>query len=365
MSKTVVIAGASGVVGQSALNHYLEQGWNVVALSRRQPMTLSDRPFRHLPVDLRDADATRSALESVGPVDQLVYSALYEKPGLIAGWREADQMDTNRAMLANTVEALTQSGLGHVVLLQGTKAYGVHVMPLRIPAKESQPRVQHENFYWLQEDYLSAAAREKDFSYTIFRPQFVIGDAIGSAMNLVALIGIYGSICAREGRPFGYPGGASYVAEATDARLLAKAFLWSESAAAARDETFNITNGDVFEWRDMWPALGQALGATPGPDDPTSMAEFLPAHESTWRDLIREHDLRDLPMAAYLGESHHYADYAFGYDSRDRTSDHGTAPAFVSSVKLRRAGLVDVYDTQESFIEWFDIMRRLGILPPG
>ncbi|MSV73243.1 MAG: NAD-dependent epimerase/dehydratase family protein, partial [Actinobacteria bacterium] len=130
MSKTVVIAGASGVVGQTALNHYLEQGWDVVALSRRQPMTLSDRPFRHLSVDLRDGEATRSALESVGPVDQLVYAALYEKPGLIAGWREADQMTTTRAMLANTVEALVPSGLGHVVLLQGTKAYGVHVMPL-------------------------------------------------------------------------------------------------------------------------------------------------------------------------------------------------------------------------------------------
>jgi len=365
MSKTVVIAGASGVVGQTALNHYLEQGWDVVALSRRQPMTLSDRPFRHLSVDLRDAEATRSALESVGPVDQLVYAALFEKPGLIAGWRDADQMTTNRAMLANTVEALAPSGLGHVVLLQGTKAYGVHVTPLRIPAKESQPRVEHENFYWLQEDYLTSAAAEMAFGYTIFRPQFVFGDAIGSAMNLVALIGIYGSICAREGRPFGYPGGASYVAEGTDARLLAKAFMWSESSPAAYNQTFNITNGDVFEWRDMWPALGAALGAKVGSDNPTSMAEFMPAHEATWNEIVRDSGLRDLPLSAYLGESHFYADYAFGYDSRDRVSDHGTAPAFVSAIKLRQAGLVDVYDTQATFLEWFDILRQLKLLPPA
>ena len=365
MAKTVVIAGASGLVGQAALNHYLEQGWDVVALSRRQPMILSDRSYRHLSVDLRDADATRAALGSLGHVDQLIYAALFEKPGLIPGWRDADQMETNEQMLRNTVGALSESGVSHVVLLQGTKAYGVHVTPLRIPAKESQPRVQHENFYWLQEDYLTGAAAELGFGYSIFRPQFVFGDAIGSAMNLVALIGIYGWICAREGRPFSYPGGASYVAEGTDARLLAKAFLWSQSAPAARNQSFNITNGDVFEWRDVWPALGTALGAELGSDEPTSMADFMPAHEATWNEIVRDNGLRDLPLSAYLGESHFYADYAFGYDSRDRVSDHGTAPAFVSSIKLRQAGLVDVYDTQDAFIEWFGIMRQLKLLPPA
>lgn len=38
--------------------------------------------------------------------------------------------------------------------MQGTKAYGVHVEPMKLPGKEREPRHQHENFYWMQEDYL-------------------------------------------------------------------------------------------------------------------------------------------------------------------------------------------------------------------
>ena len=87
-------------------------------------------------------------------VTHVVYAALFEKPGLIRGWREHDQMETNRVMLANLFEPLQAAarGLQHVTLLQGTKAYGAHVAPIAIPAKERQPRHAHENFYWLQED---------------------------------------------------------------------------------------------------------------------------------------------------------------------------------------------------------------------
>jgi len=27
------------------------------------------------------------------------------------------------------------------------------------------------------------------------------------------------------------------------------------------DETFNLTNGELFEWRDLWPSFAEALGA--------------------------------------------------------------------------------------------------------
>ena len=42
------IAGASGVVGTSAVDAYLAAGRDVVALSRRVPEVDSDRPFQHL-----------------------------------------------------------------------------------------------------------------------------------------------------------------------------------------------------------------------------------------------------------------------------------------------------------------------------
>ena len=44
----------------------------------------------------------------------------------------------NEAMLRNLFEPLqgAASGLRHVALLQGTKAYGVHVRPMKVPARE-------------------------------------------------------------------------------------------------------------------------------------------------------------------------------------------------------------------------------------
>jgi hypothetical protein len=42
----------------------------------------------------------------MGDVTHVVYAALYEKPGLIAGWRERDQMETNLRMLRNLFDPL-------------------------------------------------------------------------------------------------------------------------------------------------------------------------------------------------------------------------------------------------------------------
>ena len=34
---------------------------------------------------------------------------------------------------------------------------------------------------------------------------------------------------------------------------------------ACDGEAFNVTNGDVFRWQDVWPAIAEALGmALPG-----------------------------------------------------------------------------------------------------
>src|SRR5919108_1984477 len=269
-SNTVLIAGATGVVGQAALEHFTQLGgWNVIAVSRRRPELAGDHPYQHYAIDLRDAEACRAGVASMPEVTHLIYAALYEKPGLVAGWRDAEQMDTNLAMLRNLVEPLTSSGrqLRHAFLLQGTKAYGVHLHPIPVPARERWPRDPHTNFYWLQEDDLRAKSAERDFALTIFRPQIIFGDAIGVAMNLTPIIGVYAAICREEGRPFSFPGGPSYLLEAVDSRLLARAFAWATAAPTARNETFNITNGDVFVWRNVWPAMADALGVAAGPDD--------------------------------------------------------------------------------------------------
>ncbi|HWS73699.1 MAG TPA: NAD-dependent epimerase/dehydratase family protein [Quisquiliibacterium sp.] len=363
MSKrTVLIAGATGVVGHAALEHFARSGdWNVIAVSRRVPELPEGFAGRHLSLDLGDPLACSEAIASLPPVSHLVYAALYEKPGLVRGWREPDQMQLNLTMLRNLLDPLAQraGGLQHVSLLQGTKAYGVHLHPVAVPARERSPRDAHENFYWLQEDHLREMAARHGFGFTIFRPQLVFGDALGVAMNLVPVIGAYAAVCRELGTPFAYPGGPSNILEATDARLLARALAWAADAPAARGETFNVTNGDVFVWRNVWPAIADALGAHVGEDEPRSVAEFLPAHAPVWNRVVSRHGLKPLTLPELLGESHHYADFCFGHRARE-----APPPVIVSTIRLRQAGFADCIDTEQMFRDWFAALQRRRVLPP-
>ena len=168
MSQKVLVAGASGVVGFAAARHFSAlPDWEVVAISRRTPEGLER--VKIIPVDLLDGAMCADVFGAMRDVTHLVYAALYEKPGLIAGWRERDQMETNLRMLRNLFEPLAAAAtrLQQVTLLQGTKAYGSHIEPVPVPARERLPRHPHENFYWLQEDYLKAKQQGQGWHWTI------------------------------------------------------------------------------------------------------------------------------------------------------------------------------------------------------
>jgi nucleoside-diphosphate-sugar epimerase len=292
--KRVLIAGASGLIGQAALTHFeTAADWEVIAVSRRLPRIANPGRVQHVTLDLTDRAACAAAVASLPAVSHLVYCAVYETPNLMPGWRDKNQMETNLDMLRNLVDPLIQAGrLRHVSLLQGTKAYGVHLHALRVPARESQPRDPHENFYWLQEDYLRAQCDDHGLAMTILRPQIVFGDVAGVAMNLIPVIGAYAAIRKAEGRPFSFPGGPAYTLEAVDARLIAQALSWAAESPEAANETFNITNGDVFVWQNVWPTLAKALGVELGDPEPLSLARELPEKAAVWRQVAERHALR-------------------------------------------------------------------------
>jgi nucleoside-diphosphate-sugar epimerase len=361
MPKTVLIAGASGLVGAACVDRFLDDGWNVIAVSRREPEITSDKPYRHLPLDLQDVDATRAGVADLSDVTHVVYTAVFEKPGLIAGWTEQDQMDTNLAMLRNLIDPLVEvTSLEHVTLLQGTKAYGIHLHPMRVPARERFPRDDHANFYWLQEDYIKERSAERGFRFTIMRPQLIVGPNTGVVMNLPPVIGAYAAICKEEGRPFGFPGGVSYVWEAVDTRLVANAIHWAAEAPQADKQHFNLTNGEVFQWRDLWPALADALGVEVGPDEPVCLGEYLPKKADVWERIVEKHGLRKLSIEQVLGESHFYADFCMAYGAEEPPP-----PAFVSTVKIKQAGFTETMDTEESFVHWLKVLQDRKVLPPA
>lgn len=364
--RRVLVLGATGVVGRAATERFLrDDEFDVIAISRRRPEVPERAGYAHLSVDLRDADAVAAAVRGAGPISHVVYAALFEKDDLIAGWVDREQIDTNRLMFANVLDALraAHAPVRHISMLQGTKAYGYHIGRMRIPGKESQPRVDHGNFYWAQEDLLVSATRSMDATYTIFRPQFIFGGVLGAAMNLIPVIGVYGALCREMDRPFSFPGGAPYIAEAVDSRLLADALHWAASSSTAANETFNITNGDVFEWRDLWASFAEMLEVETGPDQRLCLAQWLPRQEAVWQRLVVRDRLRALSLGEILGLSHQYADDAFAYTSDGSPLESRSNPVLLSTIKLRQAGFGTCINTEQMFAYWFAQLRAERVLP--
>ena len=186
-----------------------------------------------------------------------------------------------------------------------------------------------------------------------------MGANYGVAMNLPPVIGAYAAICKEEGCAFGFPGGAPYVWEAADTRLVAHAIRWAATTPEAHGQHYNLTNGEVFSWRDLLPSMGEVLGVEVGPDEPVSLAELLPAKADVWDRIVHKHGLRPISMTELLGESHHYADFCLAYGATEPPA------AFVSTVKIKQAGFTETWDTEESFLYWLQVLQDRKVLPPA
>ena len=360
--KTVLIAGATGLVGYAALKHFgAEPDTRVIALSRRVPHDLHGAA--HIPLDLTDPAACEAAAGAFGDVTHLVYAALFELPGLVDGWRNQAQIETNDRMLRNLLEPLVRAapGLRHVTLLQGTKAYGVHVRPITVPAREGRSEMREQpNFYWNQEDYLRERQPGSSWHFSILRPVLIVGEAIGGAMNLIPALGVHAALMRGKGTALPYPGGGPRVSQAVDADLLARAIAWAGDAPAARNEVFNVTNGDVFVWENVWPAVADALGMRGDTREPFSLRTHLsPEGIAAWDALRVRHGLSSPGLEDFVGLSLEYADYQMRYGQ-----DSAGPASFVSTIKIMQAGFTEVMDTEAMFRKWFAVYRDRGWLPP-
>jgi nucleoside-diphosphate-sugar epimerase len=342
--KTVLVAGASGLVGYAAIRHFLSEGTEVIAVSRRKPEGIDKACF--VAADLTDAAECARIFGAMTDVTHVIYAALYEAPGLVAGWREAEQIAINDAMLRNLLGPLEKAspGLRHVSLLQGTKAYGVHVRPIPSPAREGRDEARDiPNFYWVQEDYLRTQQKGKRWHWSVFRPVLIVGHSQGSAMDR---------------QPLHFPAGVARVAQAVDADLLARAMASIGETEAGHEQAFNVTNGDVFTWPGVWPAIARAFDMEPGEARPLSLVDSIAPRTNDWDAIRQEHKLVSPGLPEFVGLSFQYADYSMGYGRAKPV-----APAFVSTIKLAQAGFHDVMDTEAMFTKAIRSFREARLLP--
>ena len=351
--RKVLVVGALGLVGRAVVEALEDQdGCELVAVSRRQPNFPTQARF--LQLDLTDRTACQQQLSRLDGITHIVYAALYEKPDLIAGWRDHEQVETNTRMLANVLDFVTPTR--HLTLLQGTKAYGAHLAPMKLPGKESDPRHPGANFYWSQEDLLREASAGAHWTFSIMRPQIVCGHALGSPMNMVSAIGVHAAVLRELGQPLRFPGRGGFVTEATDARLLARAILWAGSEPRCAGESFNITNGDILDWGALFPEFADHFQMPWAAPEPLQLSEAMPKHSTVWDQVVARHGLAPHSMDQLIGASWQFADAVFGY--------HGSQTTLLSTVKARQFGFAECIDTATMFREHFSALQARKVLPP-
>lgn len=347
--RTAVVVGAQGVIGRYLVDELRRQGdWRIVGLSRRQPE--EDNGAENISVDLLDrADAERK-LTHLTDATHVFYCAFQARPT----W--AEHGAPNLAMLVNSVEPIETASrrLEHVHLVEGNKIYGSHLGPFRTPAKETDPPHMLPNFYWDQEQWLRAAQQGKPWSFSVLRPHTVCGFALGNPMNIMMVIAVYAAISKELGLPLrfpGTPGAWRAVYQVTDSNLLAKAMTFCATAPDARNEVFNVTNGDYFRWCNVWPKIAAAFEMTWDEPQTIRLTEFMADKAPLWNAMRERHGLQPYAYADLAAWP--FGDYVFATDWDVMTS----------TIKLRKAGFHDCDDSEEMIVRMLREFRARRIVP--
>ena len=243
----VLVTGVHGVSGRAAAERWSTiPGTQVFGLSRRSaPLP---KGVEEITGDLLDPGGLQRALGKIRGVTHVVFGAYVEKSTAAA------RSEVNVAIIKNLLDVVetTSPSLRHITFYQGGKAYGADLGAFKTPAREDDPRLMPPNFYYDQEDFLRTRQQGKSWHWTALRPEATVGFGVGNPMNLGMSIAVYATISKELGLPLRFPGTEkSYrvLYSITSGEILAKATAWAGQSEAARNEIFNITNGDCFRWR--------------------------------------------------------------------------------------------------------------------
>jgi nucleoside-diphosphate-sugar epimerase len=347
--KQAIVVGAQGVIGRTLTRHLLAAGgWEVVGLSRRAAPASAG--LRHIAVDLLDRPDAEARLGELVRATHIFYCAFQARPT----WAEHNA--PNLAMLVNAVEPIAAASqhLAHVNLIEGTKIYGSHLGPFKTPAKESDPPHMLPNFYYDQEQWLRGAQVDKPWSWSVLRPHTVCGFALGNPMNLIMNLAVYAAISKELGLPLRFPGkpGAFHaIYQAVDSSLLAKGMVWAATAPSAQNQVFNLTNGDVFRWCNVWPRIAAVFDMPAAAPQTIRLTEFMADKAPLWATMQTQHGLQPHAYAELV--SWPFADYVWGCDW-DIMSD---------TTKIRRAGFHEVEDSEAMIVSMLQQFRADRIVP--
>ncbi|WP_439823159.1 SDR family oxidoreductase [Paenibacillus borealis] len=347
--KTALVVGAGGVIGRNLIEHLITlPEWDIIGVSRRGGENTTR--IRYISADLLDPLDVRQKLGSLSEVTHIFYAAYQDKPT----W--AELVPPNLAMLVNVVDVIEPAAhaLQHISLMQGYKVYGAHLGPFKTPARETDPNHMPPEFNIDQQNFLEKRQQGKRWTWSALRPSVVGGFALGNPMNLALVIAIYASMSKELGLPLRFPGkpGAYHsLLEMTDAGLLAKATIWAATDTRCANQAFNITNGDLFRWSEMWPKIAAYFNLETAPPLQMSLSVVMEDKETLWNNMVEKYGLEKNSYQSV--SSWAFGDFVFSWDY----------DFFADGTKARRLGFHEFVETESMFMNIFDGLRKAKVIP--
>lgn len=173
-------------------------------------------------------------------------------------------------------------------------------------------------------------------------------------MNLLTCIAVFASLSKAEGVPLRFPGKSgtwTALHQTTDAGLLARATEWALTSPAANREIFNVTNGDLFRWQDLWEDIATFFDMPTAAPQPMPLTEQMSDKEAAWNQLVGQHGLRPTPWSQIA--SWPFAEAVFDMDCN----------LVQSTIKIRKAGFAECEDSHESLLRNLSRLRQERFIP--
>lgn len=277
---------------------------------------------------------------------------------------EEENIRINSALVRNLLDVLSpKKTVRHVSLVTGLKhylgpfdAYATSGTLPETPLREEQPRLGLPNFYYAQEDEVFKAASRDGLTWSIHRPHTLIGKAVGNAMNMGTTLAVYATICKELGQPFAWPGSEAQwngISDMTDAGILAEQLIWASVSPQAKNQAFNIANGDIFRWKWLWEKIAAyfEIEFTGYGGSVTPLEKILDGKEAIWKDIVKKYGLVEEDLSRLASPWHTDLDLGRPLEVMTDMS------------KSRKLGFLEYKNTQDSFYELFETLRKERLIP--
>lgn len=376
MAKIAFITGGNGITGSAILEYLVKNTkpseWSRLIVTSRSPFktTVHDDRIRFLALDFsQDSKTIADKMRAeCADVTHAYFSSYIHKDDF------TELNNANQTLFENFLDALLAVApkLENCTLQTGGKHYNVHLMPVPSPAREAEERRESPigNFYFQQEDYLIERQKGSSWSWNVIRPEAIIGyTSKPNGMNSALTYALYILVCTELGEEASMPTNQLYwegYDDVSDSRLIANQTIWASTNAHTGNQAFNVTNGDYFSWRYMWPRVVAHLGGRARPQQvftkprphegenqlDLSLAAWSQDKRPVWDRLCEK---RGCPQAkaSWDAATWAYQDWVF----------QRTWSATLSINKARAFGWTGHVDSFESFTHAFEKFVELGQIP--